>query len=278
MERAEGTWSGRRGVDLYYQSWSLTGSGGGGAAVVYVHGIGDHGSRHPHLVEALVLAGHMVLTPDLRGHGRSPGRRGHIDAWADYREDLHGLVQVARSMCPGSPLFLVGHSLGGLIVLEYALRLPEGLRGVVAMSPALNLDGVPRWKVVASIALGRLVPRLSMRLGLDSEGLSRDPAVKSADDQDPLLHSRATVRLGAEVPKALGWTLEHAGELRVPLLVVHGSADTIVPAAASLAFYERAGVPDKTRIEYEGGYHELDNDTEKDRVLRDMRDWLADRM
>jgi alpha-beta hydrolase superfamily lysophospholipase len=276
MTRTEGVCRAFGGIDLYCQTWRPDKPAI--ATAVFVHGIGDHGGRHMNLVNALVAAGLAVVAPDLRGHGRSPGLRGHVDGWQDYREDVHAVVQSARAASPGLPLFVIGHSLGGLIVLEYALRYPEGLKGVVAMSPALALDGVPRWKIVASRVLDRFAPRLSLRVGLDSGGMSRDPAVKAADDEDPLLHKLGTVRLGVSVQGALRWTFAHAAELRVPLLVAHGMADTVVPAAASEAFFGRLTRGDRTRLTYDGGYHELDNDTPHDRALRDITAWITARL
>jgi alpha-beta hydrolase superfamily lysophospholipase len=278
MRHAEGTCPGRRGAGIFFQTWSPEDDERPGASVVFVHGIGDHGGRHLHFVEALVSAGHTVIAPDMRGHGRSPGPRGHIDSWDEFREDLDAVVERAGAARPGARVFAVGHSLGGLIVLEYALRRPERLRGVVAMSPALSLDGIPRWQVAVSRVLDRIVPRLSMKVGLDSEGISRDPAIKEADAADPLVHSLASVRLGVEVQKALAWTLAHARDLHVPLLIVHGTADTVVPPGASLAFYERTTLADRTRIEYPGGYHELDNDYARDQALADINAWIAARM
>ena len=227
---------------------------------------------------ALTAAGHTVTAPDMRGHGHSPGLRGHVDSWTEFREDLRSVITFASAERAGAPVFAIGHSLGGLIVLEYALRCPQGLRGVVAMSPALSMGGVPQWKLAASRVLDRLVPRLSMKVGLKSDGISRDPSVKAADDDDPLCHPMASVRFGVEVQKALEFTLSHAGELQVPLLVVHGTADTVVPAASSLSFFQRAGVADKTRLEYPGAYHELDNDYAKDDVLRDINEWIGARL
>ncbi len=273
MERTEETIKGHHGIDLYCQT--LRPAAATGASVVYVHGLGDHSGRHRSLFDALCAAGHTVTAADLRGHGRSPGPRGHIDSWDDHREDLRAVVRFAASQRAGVPLFLIGHSLGGLVVLEYALRYPEGLRGVVAMSPGLSLDGIPRWQVVASRLLDRLAPRLTMKVGLDSTNISRDPSIKAADDEDPLCHSYATVRLGVEARRAIEFTLGHAAELRVPLLVVHGAADRVVPPAASLTFYQRVSLADKRRIEYPDAYHELDNDYARDQALADIRAWIA---
>ncbi len=276
MERVEGTLKGYGGIDLYYQTWRPARDDG--ACVVFVHGIGDHGGRHPHLVEALTSAGHTVTAPDMRGHGRSPGLRGHINSWTEYREDLRLVIGLASAARPDAPLFVVGHSLGGLIVLEYALHYPDGLRGVVAMSPALSTGGVPQWKLIASRVLDRVAPRLSMKVGLESGGISRDPSIKAADDEDPLCHPMASVRFGVETQKALAFTLGHAEELRAPLLIVHGTGDTVVPAGSSLSFFEKVRFRDKTRIEYPGAYHELDNDWAKDEALRDIVAWIAARL
>jgi alpha-beta hydrolase superfamily lysophospholipase len=276
MTRTESACKAFGGIDLYCRNWRPDGPAR--ATIVFVHGIGDHSGRHGNLVEALVAAGFAVTAPDMRGHGRSPGARGHVDGWEDYREDLRAVVQAARASAPGLPVFVIGHSLGGLIVMEYALRYPEGLKGVVAMSPALALDGVPRWKIAASRLLDHVAPRLALKVGLDSGGMSRDPAIKAADDEDPLLHKLGTVRLGVAVQGALQWTFAHAAELRVPLLVVHGTADTVVPAAASEALYVLLAQGDKTRLTYDGGYHELDNDTSHDAVLRDIAAWISARL
>lgn len=276
MERTEGTLKGHRGIDLYYQVWRPAAATG--ASVVYVHGLGDHASRHPNIFEALCGAGHTVTAADLRGHGRSPGPRGHIDSWDDHREDLRCVARFAASVRAGAPLFAIGHSLGGLIVLEYALHYPEALRGVVAMSPALSTAGVARWKATASRVLDRFVPRFTMKVGLDSNNISRDPSIRAADDEDPLCHPYVSVRFGVEVQKAIAYTLGHAAELRVPLLVLHGTADSVVPAEASRRFFEGVSLADKRHIEYPGAYHELDNDYAKEEALGDINAWIGARL
>jgi len=280
----EGFFPGHDGTRLFYRLWSPEGAPR--ATVAFVHGFGDHSGRHPNLVCGLSARGMEVCAFDLRGHGRSDGRRGHVDGWDDYREDLRRFLALVRrgrsdghggSAPPyggGPPLFLMGHSMGGLIVLEFALRSPSELRGVIASSPAVGRLGVAPWKMSLGRLLSRLWPRFSMEAGLDSSGLSRDPDVRRAIRDDPLSHGRGTARLALETTRAVEWTREHAADLRVPLLLLHGGADIVVGPEACRTLYENVRVPDKTRLEYEGAFHELDNDLGHERVVADVAEWI----
>ncbi len=270
----EGFFPGHDGTRLFYR---LQPAGGTPRAlVVFVHGFGDHSGRHPNLVSGLCARGMEVCAFDLRGHGRSDGRRGHVDGWDDYREDLRLFLGRVRR-AGGPPLFLMGHSMGGLIVLEYALRSPSGLSGVIASSPAVGRLGVAPWKMTLGRLLSRLWPRFSMEAGLDSSGLSRDPDVRRAIRDDPLSHGRGTARLALETMRALEWTRAHAAGLRVPLLLLHGGADVIVGSEACRTLYEEVRIPDKTRLEYGGAFHELDNDLDHERVVADVAEWIERR-
>ncbi len=219
--------------------------------------------------------GLAVYAPDLRGNGRSPGQRGHVEAWADFREDLHRLVARVGSAEPGRPLFLLGNSLGGLIVLDYALRYPAAARGVVALSPPLGELGVPP----ALLALGRVAsrvwPRFSLETGMDLTGLSRDPAVVREVLADPLFHRRGTARLSTEVTGAIARVQEQAARFPVPVLVMHGSADRMVRPEGSRRFIASVGHADKRLIEYDGAYHALLADLDRERVLADLGAWIA---
>jgi len=274
MKHSEGTFE-SGDVALYCQSWQPEGEPR--AALVIVHGLGEHGGRYGNLVDALVPRGYALHSFDLRGHGRSPGPRGHVDAWADFRNDLRTFVQRVAAQEAGRPLFLFGHSMGGLIVLEYVLHHPEGMRGVIASAPGLSTEGLSPMMVRMARILSRLAPRLSLSSGLDATGISRDPAVVQAYQNDPLVHDRGTPRAAVEGGAAIAWTLAHAADLRLPLLIVHGTGDRLVPCAASRVFFEQVSSPDKTRLEYEGGYHELHNDLDRERVLNDIAAWLAER-
>ncbi|HHS96518.1 MAG TPA: alpha/beta hydrolase [Chloroflexi bacterium] len=272
MEHAEGTFQGFDGLELYYQRWQPEGQPRGVLAIV--HGFGEHSGRYANVVRWLVPKGYAVYAFDLRGHGRSPGQRSYINRWAEYREDVRAFLGLVREQEPGRPLFLMGHSMGGLIVLDYALHYPEGLQGVIASGPALAQTGVSPFLMAVGRFLSRVWPRFTLDTQLDAAAISRDPAVVEAYVNDPLVHSTGTARLGAEMTETMRWVNEHAADLRVPLLILHGGADRLVPPEASRAFFERVALEDKTRYEYEGYYHEPHNDVGWERPLADLEAWL----
>ena len=271
MEHREGTFTGAGGLELVYQCWRPEAPRG---VLAIVHGIGEHSGRYPNVVSYLVERGYAVYGFDQRGHGRSPGQRGHVDAFADLREDVQAFLAMVSSAEPGRPLFLMGHSLGGLIVLNYVLYHPEGLQGVIASGPALAQTGVSPFLMSLARFLSRIWPRFSLDTNLDATAISRDQAVVAAYQHDPLVHSKATARLGAEMAAAMEWTQAHAADLHLPLLILHGGADRLVPPEASRVFFENVTFADKERHEYEGGFHEPHNDIHHQQVMADLERWL----
>lgn len=272
MEHREGQFGGANGMELFYQCWQPEAPPR--AILAIVHGFGEHGGRYMNVVNHLVPKGYAVYALDHRGHGRSPGKRGHINGWSEFREDVRAFLGMIQRSLAGYPLFLMGHSLGGLVALEYALHYPEGLAGVVASGPALAQTGVSPALVFLSRILSALLPSFGINTGLDAAGVSRDPAVVKAYQEDPLVHSMATARLGTEMTAAQMWTLSHAADWRVPLLVLHGTADRLVPIEPARNFFEQVPVADKRMIAYEGGYHEPHNDVIHEQVTADLESWL----
>jgi alpha-beta hydrolase superfamily lysophospholipase len=272
----EGTFAGHGGTPLFRRGWAPAGKPM--AALVLVHGLGDHSGLYASVARHLVPRGYAVEAFDGRGHGRSPGPRGHIDSWDERRADLRAFVEAVRLEHVGPPLFLVGNSAGGLGVLEYALRHPDGLAGVVAASPAIGEVGVSAWLIALARLLSHVWPTFSLDVGLEVENLSRDPAEVRAIVDDPLFHTRATARGGDETLRAVAWTRAHAGELRVPLLLLHGSGDRITSPESSRSFLEAAGSTDKERREYAGAFHNLFHETNASEVLADVADWLDRRV
>lgn len=273
MHHCEGTFQGADGLTLYYQQWKSE-SEPQKAVLIVVHGFGEHSGRYRNLVDYLVPRGYVVYGFDHRGHGRSPGGRGYISAWREYREDVQAFVRLVGERESGYPLFLMGHSLGGLIALEYVLRHPEGLCGAIISGPPLGEIGVSPVLVILSRVLSRVWPTFGRDIGSNFSQLSRDPAVAQAWRDDPLTHSRGTARLGTEMAAAREWTNANAASLQVPLLMIHGGADRICPPAGSRLFFEKVSFPDRERREYEGGYHEPHNDIDVKQVLADVEDWL----
>lgn len=273
MQHFDGTFRGEGGVELYYQSWCPD-EGTPRATLAIVPGFGEHGGRYKNVIDWFVPRGYAALALDTRGNGRSPGQRGYVARFEDYRGDLRAFLDVVRNHQLAGPLFLLGHSQGGLMVLDYVLHHPAGLDGVVASSPTLGRLPVSPLLILLARALSRVWPGMSMATGLDVTALSRDESVVKAYVEDPLVHNLGTPRLGTELMAAIEWTQAHAGELALPCLIIHGSDDRLCPCEASQAFFEACDCEDKERIEYEGGYHELFNDLDKEKVLSDVQAWL----
>jgi len=272
MEHSEGTFRGSGRLVLYYQRWRPDGDAR--AVVAIVHGFGEHSGRYLNVVNSLTPRGYAICGLDLRGHGRSPGQRGHINEWGEYREDVRAFLQMVGEQEPGRPLFLLGHSLGGLIVLEYALRSPDRLQGVIASAPSLAQVSVSPFKILLARLLSCLWSRFTMEVGLEVSALSHDPAVVKGYREDPLVHGKGTARFGAESLRAMAWTNAHAADLHLPLLIVHGAADRVVSPEGSLAFFTHVTFADKKRREYPDAYHEVHNDTSREQMLTDLARWL----
>lgn len=272
-EYREGTFAGCDRLQLYYQVW-LPHSGGSRAVLVNLHGLGDHSGLYPNLAQYFPARQIALYTYDLRGNGRSPGQRAYIKSWDQYRGDLHAFLEQVRTWEPNRPLFLLGNSLGGLIVLDYALHSPAGLAGVIAAAPPLGKLGVPPVLMALGRLLSRVAPRFSLQVGMDLTGLARDPAVVEAVLADPLFHRRGTARLSTEVTAAISRVQGRASELAVPVLILHGAEDRMVPPDGSREFFSKLRYPDREFREYPGGYHGLFADRDWQTVVSDVEQWL----
>ncbi len=276
MNHSESSFNGSAATVLFMQSWSPDQESK--AALAVVHGFGEHSGRYMNLVNRLVPAGFTVYGFDHRGHGRSPGQRGHINSWEEFLGDVEAFLTEIRKKDAESPLFLYGHSMGGLLVLSYALRHPQGLKGVIASGPALAQPGVSPILLTLSRIMSKLWPSFSIDTRLDVHSISRDEEVVRAYQEDPLVHSMASARLGTELTAAMEWTQAHAGDWRLPLLIVHGGDDKLVPPVGSKRFFDNVPFEDKQRIEYPGTLHEPHNDLDKDKVLEDIQNWLENHL
>ncbi len=256
----------------YWQGWSVPDAVG---VVVLVHGAHEHGGRYAHVAERLGAAGYASYAPDHPGHGRSPGRRGDIRS---LDAAVEGVAQTARAGAdrhPGVPLFVYGHSLGGLVTLQYLTGTPhERVAGAVVSAPALDTStATPVQRAVAPV-LSRLAPGLGV-LTLDAETVSRDPAVVADYRTDPLNHTgKMVARTGSAIMLGAAAMPGRLRGLRLPLFVLHGGDDRLMPPAASEVVREHCGSPDLTVRVYDGLYHEPHNEPEKDRVLDDVVAWL----
>ncbi|MGB3420851.1 MAG: lysophospholipase [Dolichospermum sp.] len=273
--RQEGKFSGVGGLDLYYQSWHPGGEVRGILAIV--HGLGGHSGLYKTIVECLLPREYAVYALDLRGHGRSSGQRGYINTWAEFRDDLQAFLKLIQQQQPGYPIFLLGHSLGGVIALDYTLHYVKDqstLAGVIGFSPSIGQVGVPLSRVVLGKLFSRVWPRFSLHIGLDFSAGSRNQKILDSYTQDKLRHTLATARLSTEFFATVDWIHTHAEKWQVPLLILHGGADRIALPAGSQMFYEKVNYPDKLRIEYPGAYHNLHDDINYFEVITDLVDWM----
>lgn len=276
MENQEGTFSGYNGLELFYQCWLPDEAAK--ATLIVIHGFGEHSGRYMNVVNHMILRGFAVYALDHRGHGRSPGQRGHINNFAEFHGDVKAFVSMVGEHMAGTPLFIMGHSMGGLITLDYVLRHPEGLQGVISSAPGLGIDGVPTILLFLASIMSRVWPSFSMDAGLDVHAVSRDPAVIKAYENDPLVHGKASARLSTEMQKAGDWCIANAHTLQLPLLMIVGTADILVSQDAIHHFYNNVTNPDKKIAVYEDGRHENHNDIHYEEVVGNIGGWLEQRV
>ena len=261
------------GVELYEQSWRPKTRPK--AAVIIVHGLKDHSDRYAATAVKLVAQGYAVHAFDLRGHGRSAGPRVYVDSFSDYVADLAIFADRVRAREPNRPIFLFGHSMGGAIATLYTIDKKPDLRGLVLSGAALKPgQSVSAPLIATTKVLAVLWPELPV-LDLDLDQFSRDPAVVADAKKDPLVYQASgPARTAAEVLRGIGRIQDSMDEVSPPLLILHGGADKVTDPAGSRELKERARSTDKTLIVYDGLYHDLLHEPEKDKVFGDMVSWL----
>lgn len=277
MRQQEGRFPGPRGIEIHHQAWLPDGEVR--AVVLVVHGLGEHIARYGTLVAALLPRGIAVAGVDHIGHGRSGGPRGDALAVSDFTAPLDTLRERCERQWPGVPLFLLGHSMGGLIAAHYLIDRQAGLAGAVLSAPAV----VPGSSVTPlTIALGKLLARVAPRVGvlrLEVDALSRDPAVVQAYRDDPLvLHGKTNARLGALLLQAIARVQADAGRIELPLLIVQGGADRLTDPAGAQTLRSLVGSGDVELELYPDAYHELFNEPDRERVLHRVSEWLERRV
>jgi alpha-beta hydrolase superfamily lysophospholipase len=246
--------------------------------VVIAHGAGEHSGRYEHVAARLVQEGYAVYALDHRGHGRSEGARALIDRMDNAVGDLDALVVDAIKQHPGTPAFLLGHSMGGTIALRYALGRQQRLAGLLLSGPLAALDAAPAPLKVVVRALSGVLPRLPL-ISIDASLISRDPTVVRDYVQDPLVfHGRLPARTVAEIAAAVESFPGSVQAIRIPTVIMYGTEDTLCPPRGSVMLNERIGAADKTLIPYEGLRHEILNEPERARVLDDLCSWLGTRV
>jgi acylglycerol lipase len=274
---ASGAQPGAGGQPLFVQRWLPAADARG--AVVLLHGLAEHSGRYPQLVARLIARRLAVYALDHRGHGRSAGPRANIGRFDWLVADAAARIALARGEQPGKPVVVLGHSMGGAIALATALAHPGLVDALVLSAPALGADpAVPRMRLAVARLLSAVAPSVGV-LTLPSDALSREPEVGRDYDRDPLVY-RGTLpaRSLVELLAAMHRLRARAPELTVPVLVMHGSDDRLVPLRFTEPVYARLGSVDRTILRYPGLYHELFNEPERGQVFADLEAWLERRL
>lgn len=262
-------------INFYMQGWEPQGTPK--AIVCLVHGLGEHTGRYAHAGKALTEAGYALFGFDLRGHGQSGGPRGYFPSLQTVLNDIHNFVHFQRQNHPRLPLFIYGHSLGGLLTLTYVLQHPEGVQGVIVTGAALRSAlQEQKAKVTLVKALGSILPALSLKSELETAGLSHDAAVVQAYINDPLVHDKVSLGLGKAGLDAIEVCFARASAFKPPLLIMHGGADRITYPSGSEDFARLASQTnhDVTLKIWDGLYHEIHNEPQQAEVFKVMIEWL----
>ena len=264
-----------RGVRFHLRSW--TPDGAPRAVVVICHGVNSHGGQHAWTAEQFAARGFAVFALDLRGRGKSEGERFFVEDVADYVADVAGAIGIARDRHPGLPVYLLGHSSGGVVSCTYALDHPGGIDGLICESFAFQVPA-PGFVLSAIKGLSHVAPRLGV-LTLHMKDFTRDPAALAALEADPLTKGEsqpaATVAALVRADERLH---DSFGGITLPVLILHGTADKATVCRGSEYFHEHAGSADKTLKLYEGHYHDLLNDIGKEAVFADIVGWIEARL
>ena len=273
---ATGTIRTKDGVELFYRLRPIEQAG---AVALVVHGFAEHSGRYGHVFDWLGRRGFNVLGFDLRGHGYSKGRRGHIDSFEQYVNDVDAAVLFARRKFPGERLFLVGHSMGGLIALHYAHQHREHIDGLVVSSPFLGFRiHVPAWKRALATLMSWIVPNFKLPNEIVANDLTHDKSKVMEYAQDNLIFHHACARWYRSIVVAQKKAGRFAGELDLPMLFQLAGDDRIVDSEASRKYFQKCVSPDRTLEEYAGFLHEIYNEVERERPLEDMSRWLVAHM
>jgi alpha-beta hydrolase superfamily lysophospholipase len=277
MKHQEGFFTNGGNLQIYHQAWLPEGETK--AALMVFHGFAEHSGRYMNIVNRFVPLGYAVYALDHSGHGRSAGPRACVDSFDDYADTVAEFSRLVGAQQKGKPVFLVGHSMGGLIGALHLISRQDELMGAVLSGPGVKVpDNVSAFTISIGKILSALVPRAGI-LKLEEEAVSRDQAVLQAYRNDPLVyHGKVTARLGAEMLRAMRRVESQASVITLPLLILQGTADRLVPPAGAQMLYDRVSSADKKLIFYEGFYHEVFNEPEHDRVLADVESWLAPRI
>ena len=273
MQHNEGKFTGRNNFNLYYQSWLPEGNPN--AVLLVIHGIAEHSGCYSNLVNYFVPKGYAVYSFDLRGHGKSDGTRSYIERFSYYLDDVKTYFDIVRKQNPNTKIFLVGHSMGSTIAVAYTVEHQSELSGLIVSGTTLKAgNSINKASILMAKILSVLVPKMGVA-SLDANGISRDKAVVEAYVNDPLVYiGKLRARWGTELLKTMEKLKSKISELSLPILIMQGSADHISDPSSSKMLFDGVTSKDKTLKYYDGFYHEIFNDPDRQQVFFDMEAWL----
>jgi acylglycerol lipase len=275
LAATEETFDGTGGLKIFLRSWRPEATPRG--VIVICHGVNSHGGQHAWTAEQFVKGGFAVYALDLRGRGKSEGERFYVEHVSEYVSDVAGAVAIAKSRHPGLPVFLLGHSAGGVVSSVYTLENQAELTGFICESFAFQVHA-PGFALAAIKGLSHIAPRVPV-LKLKNEDFSRDPKAVEALNNDPLTaHEAQPAITVAALVRADERLREEFPLITLPVLIMHGTDDKATVCHGSEFFYQTAGSKDKTLKIYEGHYHDLLNDLGKEEVFADIKAWIDARM
>jgi alpha-beta hydrolase superfamily lysophospholipase len=246
--------------------------------IAIVHGFGEHSGRYDRLGVHLNAHGYSVTAYDHRGHGLSDGLPGHVESFKEYEDDLDRILSAIHARSEGRRIFLVAHSMGGLVALRYAATRSGRLTGAVISAPLIGLASpVPVHKLIIARVAARLAPYYRLKSEINPSDLSRDPEVGKAYASDPLVNRKVSAKWFAEATRAMENVGDLSTRITLPLLVMHGTKDRLASLEATKTMFELIGASDKELAIYPGFYHELFNETEKQQIFDRVTEWLDKR-
>lgn len=278
MKHLETSYTSHDGIKLYLQAWMPERSD---AAILIVHGLGEHSSRYAHFAKKLVDRNIAVFTFDGRGHGKSsmPKPTAYFSSYEDYLKDIDALFGKVKNYVPDAPVFIFGHSMGGGLVAAYSLKYKPQADGIILSAAALKpADNVSKGLIAISSIVSKIAPKLKV-LQLDSSMISHDPLEVKKYNEDPLVYSKAIpARTGYELLKMIREIESKSSEFQYSVLMMHGTGDQLTNPKGTEEFFRNIASKDKTFHRYPDLYHELINEYEKEEIMEDILKWLTERI
>jgi alpha-beta hydrolase superfamily lysophospholipase len=273
MRHLEGSFTGKGNLNLYYQCWLPDNEPK--AILLVVHGLGDHCGRYLNLVNPLLLRGYGIYAFDMRGHGKSEGLGGYVERFSHFVDDLDFFHRLVRGLHPKAKIFIFGHSAGGTVATAYTIFRRQDFDGLILSGALLSPpDDVPALTIFAARVLSLILPKAGLYY-INAEGISQDKNVVKAYQTDPLVYQgKVRARLGIEVIKTMAMIQRRKSDIRLPILILHGSTDKLSDFRNSELLFQEANSADKTLKVYPGFYHEIINEPGRRQVLDDIEDWL----